>query len=175
MLYVSFIDQWFNRLASNAFLDEFLETEICFVLTPGKDTSEFNLIKRTINYIVGEYGCLSAKYCVVLHEDHKIIGNINFKERYTTEAALRARIDQLQRPNSASSLVEDLVATQSVFMDQTLGKEAKKVRYTCAQPFSRWGAVEFCPLTCSHGLILKSRAGCQALVSYTYQFIFNVD
>ena len=94
------------------------------------------MIKKTINYIIGEYGCHSAKYCVVLHEDHKIIGNINFKERYTTEAALRAKIDQLQRPNSASSLVEDLVATQSVFMDQTLGKEAKKVRYTCAQPFS---------------------------------------
>ena len=136
LLYVSFIDQWFNRLASNAFLDEFLETEICFVLTPGKDTSEFNLIKRTINYIVGEYGCLSAKYCVVLHEDHKIIGNINFKERYTTEAALRARIDQLQRPNSTSSLGEDLIATRSAFTNQTHREEAKKVRNTCEQPFS---------------------------------------
>ena len=138
LLYVSFIDQWFNRLASNAFLNDFLETEICFVLTLGKDTSEeeFNLIKRTINYIVGEYGCHSAKYCVVLHEDHKIIGKINFKERYTTEAELRARIDQLQRPNSTSSLGEDLIATRSAFTNQTHREEAKKVRNTCEQPFS---------------------------------------
>ncbi|XP_066021550.1 uncharacterized protein [Pocillopora verrucosa] len=105
------------------------ETEICFVLTLGKDTSEeeFNLIKRTINYIVGEYGCRPAKYCVVLHEDNKIIGNINFKERYTTKDALRTRINQLQRPNSTSSLGEDLMATRSAFTNQTLGKEAKKV------------------------------------------------
>ncbi|CAH3162463.1 unnamed protein product [Pocillopora meandrina] len=105
------------------------ETEICFVLTLGKDTSEeeFNLVKGTINYIVREYGCHSAKYCVVLHKDHERIGNINFKERCTTEAALRVRINALELPSSASSLVEDLVATQSVFMDQTLGKEAKKV------------------------------------------------
>ena len=136
LLYVSFIDQGFNRSLSNAFLNDFLETEICFVLTPGKDTSEFNLIKRTINYIVGEYGCHSAKYCVVLHKDHERIGNIDFKEGCTTEAALRERINALELPSSASSLVEDLVATQNVFMDQTLGKEAKKVRYTCAQPFS---------------------------------------
>ena len=107
-------------------------------MTLGKDTSEeeFNLVKGTINYIVREYGCHSAKYCVVLHKDHKRIGNINFKEGCTTEAALRLRINALELPSSASSLVEDLVATQSVFMDQTLGKEAKKVRYTCAQPFS---------------------------------------
>ena len=136
LLYVSFIDQGFNRSLSNAFLNDFLETEICFVLTPGKDTSEFNLIKRTINYIVGEYGCHSTKYCVVLHEDHKIIGNINFKERYPTEAALRARIDQLQRPNSTSSLGEDLIATRSAFTNQTHREEAKKVRNTCEQPFS---------------------------------------
>ena len=136
MLYVSFIDQGFNRSLSNAFLNDFLETEICFVLTPGKATSEFNLIKRTINYIVGEYGCHSTKYCVVLHEDHKIIGNINFKERYPTEAALRARIDQLQRPNSTSSLGEDLIATRSAFTNQTHREEAKKVRNTCEQPFS---------------------------------------
>ena len=135
-MYVSFIDQGFNRSLSNAFLNDFLETEICFVLTPGKATSEFNLIKRTINYIVGEYGCHSTKYCVVLHEDHKIIGNINFKERYPTEAALRARIDQLQRPNSTSSLGEDLIATRSAFTNQTHREEAKKVRNTCEQPFS---------------------------------------
>ncbi|CAH3122215.1 unnamed protein product [Pocillopora meandrina] len=105
------------------------ETEICFVLTLGKDTSkeEFNLIKKTINYIIGEYGCHSAKYCVVLHEDHKIIGNINFEERCTTEDALRARINQLQLPNSTSSLGEDLMATRGAFTNQTLGKEAKKV------------------------------------------------
>ena len=138
LLHVSFIDQWFNHLASNAFFDHFSETEICFVLTLGKDTSEkeFILMKRTIKYIVGEYGCHSAKYCVVLHEDHKIIGNINFKERYTTEAALRARIDQLQRPNSTSSLGEDLIATRSAFTNQTHREEAKKVRNTCEQPFS---------------------------------------
>ena len=138
LLHVSFIDQWFNHLASNAFFDHFSETGICFVLTLDKDTSkeEFNLIKRTINYIVGEYGCHSAKYCVVLHEDHKIIGNINFKESYPTEAALRARIDQLQRPNSTSSLGEDLIATRSAFTNQTHREEAKKVRNTCEQPFS---------------------------------------
>ena len=158
LLYVSFIDQGFNRSLSNAFLNDFLETEICFVLTPGKDTSEFNLIKRTINYIVGEYGCHSAKYCVVLPKDHERIGNINFKEGCTTEAALRERINALELPSSASSLLEDLVATQSVFMDQTLGKEAKKVRYTCAQPFS--GALSsfasyLVPMGsfCSHGLL----------------------
>ena len=158
LLYVSFIDQGFNRSLSNAFLNDFLETEICFVLTPGKDTSEFNLIKRTINYIVGEYGCHSAKYCVVLRKDHERIGNINFKEGCTTEAALRERINALELPSSASSLLEDLVATQSVFMDQTLGKEAKKVRYTCAQPFS--GALSsfasyLVPMGsfCSHGLL----------------------
>ncbi|XP_066027980.1 uncharacterized protein [Pocillopora verrucosa] len=105
------------------------ETKICFVLTLGKDTSEeeFNLVKGTINYIVREYGCHSAKYCVVLHKDHERIGNINFEERCTTEAALRERINALELPSSASSLVEDLVATQRVFTDQTLGKEAKKV------------------------------------------------
>ena len=161
LLHVSFIDQWFNHLASNAFFDHFSETGICFVLTLDKDTSkeEFNLIKRTINYIVGEYGCHSAKYCVVFHEDHKIIGNINFEERCTTEDALRARINQLQLPNSTSSLVVDLMATRGAFTNQTLGKEAKKVRNTCAQPFSRRSAVKFCPLTCSYGLILQSRAG----------------
>ena len=132
LLYVSFIDQWFNRLASHAFLNDFLETEICFVLTPGKDTSEFNLIKRTIKYIVGEYGCHSAKYCVVLRGDHKII-NI---EGWSTEAALRTWIDELQRPNSTSSLDKDLKATQSAFTNQTHRKEAKKVRNTCEQPFS---------------------------------------
>ena len=134
LLHVSFIDQWFNHLASNAFFDHFSETEICFVLTLGKDTSEeeFNLIKRTINYIVGEYGCHSAKYCVVLRGDHKIID----KEGWSTEAELRERIDALQLPNSTSSLCEDLMATRSAFTNQTHRKEAKKVRYTCAQPFS---------------------------------------
>ena len=138
LLHVSFIDQWFNHLASDAFFDYFSETEICFVLTLGKDISkeEFNLIKRTINYIVGEYGCHSTKYCVVLHEDHKMIGNINFKERCSTEAELRERIDALQLPNSTSSLCEDLMATRSAFTNQTHRKEAKKVRYTCAQPFT---------------------------------------
>ena len=180
LLHVSFIDQWFNHLASNAFFDRFSETEICFVLTLGEDTSDtseegFNLIKETINYIVGEYGCHSAKYCVVLHEDHKIIGNINFEERCTTEDALRARINQLQQPKSTSLLSEDLMATRGAFTNQTLGKEAKKVRNTCAQPFSRRSAVKFCPLTCSYGLILQSRAGYQALISYTYRFIFSID
>ena len=134
LLYVSFIDQGFNRSLSNAFLDDFLENEICFVLTLGKDTSEkeFILMKRTINYIVGEYGCHSAKYCVVLRGDHKII-NI---EGRSTEAALRTWIDELQRPNSTSSLDKDLKATQSAFTNQTHRKEAKKVRNTCEQPFS---------------------------------------
>ena len=134
LLHVSFIDQWFNHLASNAFFDHFSETEICFVLTLGKDTSEeeFNLVKGTINYIVREYGCHSAKYCVVLRGDHKIIG----EEEWSTEAALRARIDQLQLPNSTSSLDKDLIATQSAFTNQTHGEEAKKVRNTCEQPFS---------------------------------------
>ena len=134
LLHVSFIDQWFNHLASDAFFDYFSETEICFVLTLGKDTSkeEFKLIKRTINYIVGEYGCHSAKYCVVLLGDHKIID----KEGWSTEAELRERIDALQLPNSTSSLCEDLMATRSAFTNQTHRKEAKKVRYTCAQPFS---------------------------------------
>ena len=134
LLHVSFIDQWFNHLASNAFFDHFSETGICFVLTLDKDTSkeEFNLIKRTINYIVGEYGCHSAKYCVVLRGDHKIID----KEGWSTEAELRERIDALQLPNSTSSLCEDLMATRSAFTNQTHRKEAKKVRYTCAQPFS---------------------------------------
>ena len=134
LLHVSFIDQWFNHLASDAFFDYFSETEICFVLTLGKDTSkeEFKLIKRTINYIVGEYGCHSAKYCVVLRGDHKIID----KEGWSTEAELRERIDALQLPNSTSSLCEDLMATRSAFTNQTHRKEAKKVRYTCAQPFS---------------------------------------
>ena len=155
----------------------FSETEICFVLTLGKDTSkdEFDMIKGTINYIVGEYGCHSAKYCVVFHEDHKIIRNTNFEESYATEDALRARIDELQRPNSTSSLGEDLMATRGAFTNQTLRKEAKKVRNTCAQPFSRRSAVKFCPLTCSYGLILQSRAGYQALVSCTYRFIFSID
>ena len=134
LLHVSFIDQWFNHLASDAFYDHFSETEICFVLTLGKDTSEeeFNLIKRTINYIVGEYGCHSAKYCVVLRGDHKII-NI---EGRSTEAALRTWIDELQRPNSTSSLDKDLIATRSAFTNQTLREEAKKVRNTYAQPSS---------------------------------------
>ena len=132
LLYVSFIDQGFNRSLSNAFLNDFLETEICFVLTPGKDTSEFNLIKRTINYIVGEYGCHSAKYCVVLHEDYKIIG----KEGWSTEAALRAWIDPLQLPNSTTSLANDLMVTRDAFTNQTHREEAKKVRKTCAQPSS---------------------------------------
>ena len=134
LLHVSFIDQWFNHLASNAFFDHFSETGICFVLTLDKDTSkeEFNLIKRTINYIVGEYGCHSAKYCVVLRGDHKII-NI---EGWSTEAALRTWIDELQRPNSTSSLDKDLIATRSAFTNQTLREEAKKVRNTYAQPSS---------------------------------------
>ena len=133
-LHVSFMDQWFNRLASDAFLDHFSETEICFVLTLRKDTpeEEFNQIKRTINYIIRKYGCHSAKYCVVLHE---IIGNINFNERNTTEAVLRERIDALPLPSSDSSLGDDLRFIQSAFEDQTLGKKAKKVRYACAQPF----------------------------------------
>ncbi|XP_066021565.1 uncharacterized protein [Pocillopora verrucosa] len=102
------------------------ETEICFVLTLRKDTpeEEFNQIKRTINYIIRKYGCHSAKYCVVLHE---IIDNINFNERYTTEAALRGQIDALPLPSSDSSLGDDLVSIQSAFKDQTLGKKAKKV------------------------------------------------
>ena len=134
LLYVSFIDQGFNRSLSNAFLDDFLENEICFVLTLGKDTSEkeFILMKRTINYIVGEYGCHSAKYCVVLHENYKIIG----KEGWSTEAGLREWIDPLQRPNSTSSLDKDLIATRSAFTNQTLREEAKKVRNTYAQPSS---------------------------------------
>ena len=134
LLYVSFIDEGFNRSLSNAFLDDFLENEICFVLTLGKDTSEkeFILMKRTINYIVGEYGYHSAKYRVVLHENYKIIG----KERWSNEAALREWIDPLQRPNSTSSLDKDLIATRSAFTNQTHREEAKKVRNTYAQPSS---------------------------------------
>ena len=128
LLHVSFIDQWFNHLASNAFFDHFSETEICFVLTLGKDTSEkeFILMKRTIKYIVGEYGCHSAKYCVVLHEDYKIIG----KEGWSTEAALPGWIDPLQLPNSTTSLANDLMVTRDAFTNQTRREEAKKVRNT---------------------------------------------
>ncbi|CAH3162466.1 unnamed protein product, partial [Pocillopora meandrina] len=101
------------------------ENEICFVLTLGKDTSEkeFILMKRTINYIVGEYGCHSAKYCVVLHEDYKIIG----KEGWSTEAALPGWIDPLQLPNSTTSLANDLMVTRDAFTNQTRREEAKKV------------------------------------------------
>ena len=103
-------------------------------MTLRKDTpeEEFNQIKRTINHIIRKYGCHSAKYCVVLHE---VIGNINFNERYTTEAALRERIDALPLPSPDNSLGDDLMSIQSAFKDQTLGKKAKKVRYACAQPF----------------------------------------
>ena len=106
----------------------------CFVLRLGRDTSEeeFNQIKRTINYIIRKYGCHSAKYCVVLHE---VIGNINFNERYTTEAAPLERIDALPLPSPDNSLGDDLMSIQSAFKDQTLGKKAKKVRYACTQPF----------------------------------------
>ena len=95
-------------------------------------------MKRTINYIVGEYGCHSAKYCVFLHENYKIIG----KEWWSTDAGLREWIDPLQRPNSTSSLDKDLIATRSAFTNQTLREEAKKVRNTYAQP-SSWALSSF--------------------------------
>ena len=91
----------------------------------GKDTSEeeFNQIKRTINYIIRKYGCHSAKYCVVLHQ---IISDINFEERFITEAALRAQINRLRLSSIDSSFDEDLMFIRSAFEDQTLGENVKK-------------------------------------------------
>ena len=102
---------------------------MCFVLTLGKDTSkkEFDLIKKTIKYITGEYGCHSAKYCV-LHKNKEMIGNVNFEESFSTEDALREKIDLLEKPNSTSPLHGDLTTIRTAFANQTAGEEAKKVR-----------------------------------------------
>ncbi|XP_022789486.1 uncharacterized protein LOC111329139 isoform X2 [Stylophora pistillata] len=110
------------------------EIDMCFVLTLGKDTSEkdtsekeFNLINGTMSHIVKKYGVRPANYCVVLHEENQLIGNIIFGKKWSSEDELLNKIKALKQPSSPSSLCEDLEAACTAFKSQNVRKEAKKV------------------------------------------------
>ena len=111
---------------------------MCFVLTLDKDTlkKEFDLIKKTMSYIVQEYGCQSANYCVILRKNNEFIGGINFEERCSCKATLQNRIAELEQPSSPALLFEDLETVFRAFKSPNVRKDAKKVRYMRARPMS---------------------------------------
>ncbi|RMX45042.1 hypothetical protein pdam_00011498 [Pocillopora damicornis] len=108
------------------------ETEMCFVLTLDKDTlkEEFDLIKKTMSYIVQEYGCQSANYCVILRKNNEFIGGINFEEslifhqvvvfflNYTLNMSVE-KTEKLQR------LVKDVKDMQVNIVPVGIGENAK--------------------------------------------------
>ena len=108
---------------------------MCFVLTLDKDTlkEEFDLIKNTMSYIVQEYGCQSANYCVILRKNNEFI---NFEERCSYKATLKNRISELEQPSSPALLFEDLETVCRAFKSSNVRKDAKKVRYMHARPMS---------------------------------------
>ena len=108
---------------------------MCFVLTLDKDTlkEEFDLIKNTMSYIVQEYGCQSANYCVILRKNNEFI---NFEERCSYKATLKNRISELEQPSSPALLFEDLETACRAFKSPNVRKDAKKVRYMHARPMS---------------------------------------
>ena len=103
---------------------------MCFVVTLSKDTTEesFDLMKRTMSYIVHKYGYQSANYCLVLREENKMIGNINFGEVCSSETELLKRIEELEKPSSLPGLYEDLCTARNVFQSRKVRQDAKKVR-----------------------------------------------
>ena len=108
---------------------------MCFVLTLDKDTlkEEFDLIKKTMSYIVQQYGCQSANYCVILRKNNEFI---NFEERCSCKASLQNRIAELEQPSSPALLFEDLESVCCAFKSPNVRKDAKKVRYMRARPMS---------------------------------------
>ncbi|RMX45056.1 hypothetical protein pdam_00011500 [Pocillopora damicornis] len=107
------------------------EIEMCFVSTLDKDgpREEFDLIKKTMNYIIQEYGYQSASYCEILRKNNKLICDMNFETSCSGEATLHNRIVELEQPSSPALLSEYLEAVYRVFRTPNVREEAKKVRY----------------------------------------------
>ena len=104
---------------------------MCFLSTLDKDgpREEFDLIKKTMNYIIQEYGYQSASYCEILRKNNKLICDMNFETSCSGEATLHNRIVELEQPSSPALLSEYLEAVYRVFRTPNVREEAKKVRY----------------------------------------------
>ena len=118
-----------------------VETEVCFVVTLSRDVTEeaFALIKRTVCYLIHEYGYLSVNYCLVLRDENNSLGNINFEEVFVDKTALLKRVEVLSKSKSSPRLFDDLCAARDAFRGPKLRKEAKKV------------SQHFCGATCKKG------------------------
>ncbi|XP_022789480.1 uncharacterized protein LOC111329136 [Stylophora pistillata] len=98
--------------------------KICFVLTlrEGTPSKEFDLIKSTMSHVVGKYGFHPTNYCVILHDKERLIGNIKFGQECS-----KSMLTELPKPNSPSSLCEDLKAACRAFESQNISNKAKQV------------------------------------------------
>ncbi|KAL9984405.1 hypothetical protein ACROYT_G006693 [Oculina patagonica] len=105
------------------------ETEVCFVVTLSKDTTEeaFTLIKRTVSYIIHKYGYHSVNYCLILRDENDALGNINFEVVCPSKATLLKKVEEVQKSGSIPQLYEDLCAARDSFKSSKVRKDAKKI------------------------------------------------
>ena len=121
------------KLSAEIVLNSYVaETEICFVLTLAKDAGcsgeAFDLIKRTMSYIIRKYGYQSANYSVILREEENVTTDIKFDEVYSSGTSLLNRVEALKKSSSPPRLYEDLCAARDAFKSPSVRNNAKKVR-----------------------------------------------
>ena len=109
----------------------FVDTEVCFAISLSGQASEetFALIKKSINYIVHQYGCHSTNYCIMLRQDdHVPISSITFEFEDATETDIFNKVNKLTKPTAIRPLLcDDLRAVRDTFKSPRVRLESKKV------------------------------------------------
>lgn len=109
----------------------FIDTEVCFAISLSGQASEetFALIKKSINYIVHQYGCHSTNYCIMLRQDdHVPITSITFEFEDATETDIFNKVNKLTKPTAIRPLLcDDLRAVRDTFKSPRVRLESKKV------------------------------------------------
>ena len=109
----------------------FIDTEVCFAIFLSGQASEetFSLIKKSINYIVHQYGCHSTNYCIMLRQDdHVPITSITFKFEDATETDIFNKVNKLTKPAVIRPLLcDDLRAVRDAFKSPRVRLESRKV------------------------------------------------
>ena len=99
-------------------------------LTSDAADEAFGLIKRTISFLIQNYGLYSAKYCVILRDfNNASISKISFEEGYSSETELLNRVEAMQKLDSPSWLYNDLSAALAAFKSSSVRKDSKKVGF----------------------------------------------
>lgn len=90
----------------------------------------FALVKKSINYMVHQYGCHSINYCIMLRQDDNApVTSISFEEEDSSEAEIFDKVNELRKSDSVHPrLYNDLCAARDAFKSPRVRMESKKVR-----------------------------------------------